>query len=341
MKNSTHFQQFLFMALLLIAIIFDFGISGKDVSAQTFTATGLPQSIPDGVSTNCWATPGTPLTSTIQVSGVPGNVSSSGQITINFNLSHTWSGDLMVSITPPSGTAINLINRLGSDICGYNSGFVAANQLSFNSLNSASVPPTNPIPAGNYLPTAGLNGGVPGDLSALLGSPINGNWVLTIKDGTLDDVGQLHNFSIVVNQCTNPVSGGTVSGSQSICYNTAPDAFSSSDLPIGHTGTLEYQWQSSITSNIDGFSVVLGSNSSTYTPSVLTQTTWFKRLARVDCKTDWTGAAESNVVQITVEPAPISGILGKTPDAANVCEGSNVSAVLTAGSGGNGTDLTQ
>jgi hypothetical protein len=39
-----------------------------------------------------------------------------------------------------------------------------------------------------------------------------------------------------------------------------------------------------------------------------------------------------------VEATPISGTLAKTPDAANVCEGTDVSATLTAGNGGNGTD---
>jgi len=40
----------------------------------------------------------------------------------------------------------------------------------------------------------------------------------------------------------------------------------------------------------------------------------------------------------TVEPTPVSGTLAKSPDAANICEGSNVSATLTPGSGGNGVD---
>ena len=38
---------------------------------------------------------------------------------------------------------------------------------------------------------------------------------------------------------------------------------------------------------------------------------------------------------------PVSGYLTKTPDVTNVCEGTNVSATLTPGTGGNGTDETE
>src|SRR5690606_32620350 len=49
----------------------------------------------------------------------------------------------------------------------------------------------------------------------------------------------------------------------------------------------------------------------------------------------------SNESTITIETTPVAGLLYKTPDVANVCEGTNVSASLSAGSGGNGTDELQ
>ena len=42
-----------------------------------------------------------------------------------------------------------------------------------------------------------------------------------------------------------------------------------------------------------------------------------------------------------VEDPPVSGTLARTPDADHVCEGTDVSAKLTAGSGGNGKDETE
>jgi hypothetical protein len=45
-------------------------------------------------------------------------------------------------------------------------------------------------------------------------------------------------------------------------------------------------------------------------------------------------------VSWTVEQTPVSGTLAKSPDVTNVCEGDNVSAALTAGSGGSSVDST-
>jgi hypothetical protein len=43
-------------------------------------------------------------------------------------------------------------------------------------------------------------------------------------------------------------------------------------------------------------------------------------------------------ITITVEPTPASGSLTKNPNVASLCQGSSVSATLSAGSGGNGVD---
>jgi len=138
--------------------------------------------------------------------------------------------------------------------------------------------------------------------------------------------------------CTNPFSGGTIALNQTICAGATPTIFTSVSLPLGHTGTLEYQWQRS-TDSIDFVDLATGTyTATTYQVDTITVNTWYRRLARVSCMNDWTGAAKSNVVKITVEPTPISGTLDKIPNITNVCEGTNVSAVLTAGSGGNGLD---
>ena len=105
--------------------------------------------------------------------------------------------------------------------------------------------------------------------------------------------------------CNNPTSGGTIAAAQTICNNTAPAAFTNSALPSGHTGTLEYKWQKSTTSAAAGFIDIASSNSATYTSGALTATTWFKRLARVSCSADWSGAAESNVIQVAILPTTV------------------------------------
>jgi len=119
----------------------------------------------------------------------------------------------------------------------------------------------------------------------------------------------LTSFSdFALGSCLNPTTGGTITEAQTICSGADPVAFTSTGLPTGHTGTLEYQWQSSITSNSAGFTEITGATAEEYDPPALNQTTWYKRLARSGCVTDWSGAAESNVVSITVNKRiPVQG----------------------------------
>lgn len=116
--------------------------------------------------------------------------------------------------------------------------------------------------------------------------------------GTPDDITNIK-LSITPN-CENPTSGGIISGTQSSCGSFNSSAITSSSLPTGQTGTLEYKWQQSTTSSSTGFSDITSSNNSSYDPPTINQTTWYKRLARVSCKTDWIGAAESNVAEINI-----------------------------------------
>jgi uncharacterized protein (TIGR02145 family) len=141
--------------------------------------------------------------------------------------------------------------------------------------------------------------------------------------------------------CAEPTTGGTIGSNQNICQGSIPAQIVSITLPSGQTGTLEYKWQNSTTSGTSGFSDIGSSNSASYQPGALTVTTWYRRLARVDCSLNWTGAVASDVVTITVEATPVSGTLTKSPNQAAVCEGTSVSATFSAGSGGNGTDMIQ
>jgi uncharacterized protein (TIGR02145 family) len=128
--------------------------------------------------------------------------------------------------------------------------------------------------------------------------------------------------------CTNPTNGGTIGSDQSNCGSFTPAPLLNSLLPTGQTGTMEYKWQVSTTSNIAGFSDIPGNNTAFYSPGVITQTSWFKRMARVNCMTDWTGAAESNVVQITITTPLVVGISIAAPTY-NVCAGTAVTFTAT------------
>jgi len=132
-------------------------------------------------------------------------------------------------------------------------------------------------------------------------------------------------------QCANPTSGGSIMGNQTICLGGDPVAFTNSGLPTGYTGTLEYKWQSSITGSSSGFSDISGATGLTYDiPSGLAQTTWYKRQARVICSADWSGAAASNVLEVTVNAIPTAPTAG---NGGAVCEGSTLSLTASNVSG--------
>lgn len=93
------------------------------------------------------------------------------------------------------------------------------------------------------------------------------------------------------------LTAGAISGSQTLCYNEDPITLIE-DAPATGGVNITYQWQSSTTSAVDGFSDISGATSATYDPDQLTETTWFRRVAKsaADC-----GVKETNSVEIMVE----------------------------------------
>ena len=133
--------------------------------------------------------------------------------------------------------------------------------------------------------------------------------------------------------CSNPANGGTIGIDQIICENTTPASLTSLILPSGQTGILEYKWQLSTTSGVAGFSDIPGSNSPGYSPGSLSQNTWYKRLVRVDCMADWSGAVESNVLEMTIN-TPLAVGVTISASVNNVCAGTPVTFTATPTSGG-------
>lgn len=108
--------------------------------------------------------------------------------------------------------------------------------------------------------------------------------------------------SAVVQISVNPgIENNTIAASQEVCAGTAPDALAGTGAtPTGGNGTFEYLWESSISGPDTGFSPAAGANSdNAYTPPVLTQDTWFRRLVTSGGCTDTSAA-----IVITVTPVP-------------------------------------
>lgn len=153
--------------------------------------------------------------------------------------------------------------------------------------------------------------------------------------------------SVTVN--SNPASGGEISGSQTICSGYIPAAFTSTSLPTGYNGTLQYKWQKSTTNNTSGFSDISSSDSPTYTSGALFTTTWFKRLAKACSIDEWVNATVpfSNTYVFSAGLGGIRGAIGDGPyDGGGgaggliVSKGSVINPQTAAGAGGgaNGGD---
>src|SRR5687767_7149084 len=108
------------------------GPGGTILSPATGTANG---------------TPGPLTTSTAVASGLPGTIT---EVWVSFtganDLSHTWAGDMTLSLTSPGGTVLSLMNRPGrgtGSTFGFNTDFVVANDYTFRD-SGTDVFATNP-----------------------------------------------------------------------------------------------------------------------------------------------------------------------------------------------------
>jgi hypothetical protein len=128
------------------------------------------------------------------------------------------------------------------------------------------------------------------------------------------------------------IAGNTIiSSTQTVCSGSAPAQITASTPSGGDGSSYTYQWLSSTTDATGGFVVIPSTNTQNHTPSVLSQTTWFRRVVTSGvCGADTTAA-----VQVAVTN-PVSGnsISGS---AQTVCSGSNpaqITAAIPAGGDG-------
>jgi subtilisin-like proprotein convertase family protein len=182
-------------------------------SAQ-FSAPGVGLGpIPDGTGTG---TSGAPLVSTATIGG-------SGPIAnvwIDFGqggITHTWVGDLWITLTHPNGTTtMDILKRPGrgsASTFGYSSDFVVGNSYVFRDGGATlfNVAPAAIIPSGTYL--ASSNPATAGDpspppqayvytpmsfVSTFGGLEANGVWTLTITDWGGGDIGALNGWTLHV-----------------------------------------------------------------------------------------------------------------------------------------------
>ncbi|MEA5449134.1 proprotein convertase P-domain-containing protein [Leptolyngbya sp. CCNP1308] len=124
--------------------------------------------------------PGNPNTvlSPINISGLSDDVR---KIKVTFDIQHTWTGDLRISLLNPAGLRVVLVNRRGGSSDDFKN--VTFDQDAPTSIRDA-IPPFT----GTYRPE--------GDLKDFNGRSPNGTWQLEVRDLAFKDGGQLKSWTI-------------------------------------------------------------------------------------------------------------------------------------------------
>ncbi|MFO0829477.1 MAG: proprotein convertase P-domain-containing protein [Phycisphaerales bacterium] len=184
------------MRMVLAAGSVAFLLSGV-AAADIFNGSGgsIPDNNPAGI------------VSTINVANA-GQVGVFNGLTIN-GLTHTWVGDVVITLTLPDATVITIADRIGktSATTGFGDSSNFGGNYTFNDAGgdiwaSAASGDTNfVIPTGAYRASAALTGAAINLNALIAGKNVTGDWKLTITDGAAGDTGSYTdwslNFSIV------------------------------------------------------------------------------------------------------------------------------------------------
>lgn len=167
-------------------------------SPQTNSSGSISVTIPDNLSTGA--------TSTINVSAIPADAVITG-VSVNFNVTHTYDGDLILNLRAPNNNIINLVNRKGGSGNNFTSTVISSSGVT--SLSSGSAPFTGtfaPDAANGVGPTSNVSNVTA--FSSLYSTP-NGNWILSGRDAANGDEGILTSWSVTITYTMPTVSWTT------------------------------------------------------------------------------------------------------------------------------------
>ena len=152
-------------------------------------------------------------------------------------------------------------------------------------------------------------------------------WYRVVRSCTGSGCGTATSNEVAVTVEADPTIA--IAGGTSICTGGTASLTSSE---TGGAGTCTYQWQLSTTGAGSGFGNISGATGSSYNTTAATVDSWY-RLIRT-CDGTGCSTPTSNVEFVEVVSPNMAATFTKSPDVAGVCQGTNVSASATAGSGG-------
>jgi len=144
----------------------------------------------------------TGVTSTLAVSGIPATATINS-ITVTFNVTHPKLSDLIINIKAPNGNVLNLVNQKGGASANFTNTVVSS--IGVTPFTSGSAPFT-----GTFAADAASGVGATGNSSNVtsfssLTSTLNGNWIISAKDGVNLNSGTLNSWTITINY-NEPIS---------------------------------------------------------------------------------------------------------------------------------------
>ena len=147
--------------------------------------------------------------------GTAGTIVSIDSVTMTFDTTHTWVGDLVATFTSIStGKSVHLFSRVGSSTAnGVGSNADVLGTYTFTNTgasfaSAAATAGTGLITPGTYArSTHAFGSGTffnANDYTVFTGDSITGNWRLTISDNAAGDVGSISSWSFLATTSTVP-----------------------------------------------------------------------------------------------------------------------------------------
>ena len=156
----------------------------------------------------------------------------------------------------------------------------------------------------------------------------NGNPMKTFRLGCNNGLKGDFFRVITKSSCTEPTGTGSIGNPQSGCGSFDPSTITNSSSGSGGSGgTATYFWQYSTSSNSGPWINIGNSNSSTYNPSSISQTTWYRR-GYYRC--DASAAIYTSAVEMTVNPIPTASA---SASPTSICSGESTTLSATIVSG--------
>lgn len=126
---------------------------------------------------------------------IAGNSCSADEGATGVGIDHTFVGDLVVTLTSPSGKSVILIDRPGSGTFGSSGNNFCQTLLDdsatipIETINGFDDPPLGPPYTGSFTPSNPLSG--------FAGEVANGTWTLNVSDNAFGDEGNIRAFSLI------------------------------------------------------------------------------------------------------------------------------------------------